>query len=310
LNKKIFQIQHGIIYDDEGIRMDILVYQVAAFTQDTQGGNPAGVVLNPPFLSEDQMMRISRDLRVSETAYISPEPLEDFKIRYFSPTVEVDLCGHATIASFFLMGSFLYLPSTTQIRFQMRTKAGVLPVSLLFSEGMIQRVMMQQQHLKLRNVSVSRKMLAETVGVPESMIESDYSSHAVSTGLFTLPICVKGFDTLANIQPNAAVISDLCRKINVGSLHVFTFETNMEDSLYHARNFAPLYGVLEDPVTGTANGAVSSFLFHKNVIQKKQCVCEQGDIIGRSGRVFVDLSDENVWVGGSAVLIQKTAMSV
>lgn len=64
--------------------------------------------------------------------------------------------------------------------------------------------------------------------------------------------------------------------------------------MYHARNFAPVYGVNEDPVTGTANGAVSSYLVKHKIIGKNNFICEQGDIIGRPGRVFVEIRNDEI----------------
>jgi len=96
----------------------------------------------------------------------------------------------------------------------------------------------------------------------------------------------------------------------LGSFHVFTFETIEKTSVYHARNFAPCYGINEDPVTGTANGAVSSYLVKNGIIKEKKLVCEQGDIIGRPGRVFVEIESDVVRVGGKAKLVEEKEIEV
>ncbi|MBS3777889.1 MAG: PhzF family phenazine biosynthesis protein, partial [Candidatus Thermoplasmatota archaeon] len=88
------------------------------------------------------------------------------------------------------------------------------------------------------------------------------------------------------------------------------FDTLESDSLYHARNFAPVYDIDEDPVTGTANGAVCSYLRNQKITSSKQIVCEQGDIIGRNGRVRVSFVDDNVWVGGNAVVQRSVEINV
>ena len=79
------------------------VKRVNAFTETLRGGNPAGVVTDSPELTEYQMKYITKTLSVSETAFVFPSNVADYKIRFFSPTLEVDLCGHATIATFFIM---------------------------------------------------------------------------------------------------------------------------------------------------------------------------------------------------------------
>lgn len=75
--------------------------------------------------------------------------------------------------------------------------------------------------------------------------------------------------------------------------------------MYHARNFAPIYGVNEDPVTGTANGAVCSYLVRNRIVSEKNLLCEQGDIIGRPGRVFVEIRGNSVKVGGRAKIVEE-----
>ena len=123
-------------------------------------------------------------------------------------------------------------------------------------------------------------------------------------------ICVKNYDVISNICPDFEKVKNFCINLNVGSIHVFTFDTINMDSLYHARNFAPLYGINEDPVTGTANGAVSSFLYHFDLIDKDYFICEQGDVIGKAGRVIVDLRNKMVKIGGKAVINYEKNLSI
>jgi PhzF family phenazine biosynthesis protein len=282
--------------------MDVFVRKVLSFSDKSSGGNPAGVVLDSPDLSDSQMKGISSQLKVSETAFLFPSKKADFFVRFFSPIVEVDLCGHATVASFFTVGSLMQSVEKDNVVLYQETKAGILPVYLYFKQGRINEVMMAQQKLIYESVDIDYKILANTLLIDENDIEKTFSSHRVSTGLFTLPVCVSSFDVLESIKPDFDKIRTFCQLCSVGSLHVFTFETIEENSLYHARNFAPVYGILEDPVTGTANGAVSSYLYKKGVFKHKIVICEQGDIIGKGGRVFIDLSGSEILVGGKAFI--------
>lgn len=85
--------------------MDILVHTVRAFTAHGNGGSPAGVVLDTDNLTEDQMQTIARKVGFAETAFVLPAPDADTNVRFFDPETEVDLCGHATIATWFLLHS-------------------------------------------------------------------------------------------------------------------------------------------------------------------------------------------------------------
>ena len=97
---------------------------VNAFTESSNGGNPAGVVLNSPDLTDKQMASISKQLNVSETAFVFPSNKADFKIRFFSPEMEVDLCGHATIATFYTMAMEGFFPNNKNSIVTQETKAG------------------------------------------------------------------------------------------------------------------------------------------------------------------------------------------
>ena len=141
-------------------------------------------------------------------------------------------------------------------------------------------------------------------------IDDSLPKQIVSTGLFTLPLCVKSFDILKAINPDFEKIKKLCSRFGVGSFHLFTFDTVESDSIYHARNFAPVYGVNEDPVTGTANGAVCSYLIKNKIVKDGNLICEQGDIMGRPGRVFVEIDRDGVKVGGKARVVEEGEISV
>lgn len=297
--------------EDPAMKVNALI--VHSFTSKEEGGNPAGVVLEPKNLTPDQMKKISKELQVSETAYIYPSDHADYKIRFFSPAVEVDLCGHATIASFTVLGNKLASKKSSNnlITLTQETNAGLLPVQIQFTkEEQIQSVLMKQKEPVFEPLSYAPRTLAEILGIDIQNLRSDLPQERVSTGLFTLPVCVSSFSVLNQMNPDFQLVKRFCRKHNVGSLHVFTFDTIESDSLYHARNFAPLYEINEDPVTGTANGAVSSYLRHHQIIQSKKVICEQGDIIKKPGRVTVSFIDDSVWVGGKATIRESVELTI
>jgi len=257
------------------------------------------------------MKYITKTLSVSETAFVFPSNVADYKIRFFSPTLEVDLCGHATIATFFIMAQEgIFGDVDEKITVDQETKAGILPVDIYFKDGNVEKVMMTQRNPILKGIHLNRKKIAKSLNVEISEIDRSLPEQIVSTGLFTLPVCVKSFDTLQAMKPDFDEVKAICKNIGVGSFHVFTFETIEKTSAYHARNFAPMYGIDEDPVTGTANGAVCSYLHKNKILKKKNLVCEQGDIIGRSGRVFVEIDNNFVKVGGKARLVEEKEIKI
>ena len=282
------------------------IKKVNAFTDTIDGGNPAGVVLHPQNISVDQMKQITRILVVSETAYVFPSTQAEYKLRFFSPEVEVDLCGHATIATFFTMAEEGFFPrDKRKITLHQETNVGILPIDVYYQDHHCEKVMMTQGNPIVKDIQINKHTLAHALHIDESQIDDSLPTQIASTGLFTLPICIKTLKTLQIMKPDFELIQKICTKINVGSFHVFSFETLEEQSLYHARNFAPLYVIHEDPVTGTANGAVGSYLVKNKIISDTSFICEQGDIIGRPGRVSVDINNNHVRVGGKAQIVEE-----
>jgi len=291
--------------------MDVDVTKVFSFTEELNHGNPAGVVFDSEGLNETQMKMISKKLHVSETAFFSPCDEADYLVRFFSPTVEVDLCGHATIAAFSIVGKRFENTGEKTLAFTQKTQGGILDVICHYDDHFfLDHVMMEQQKPDIQTVSYEHKDITDALRIPKNHIRNDFPKKRVSTGLFTLPIGVDSFEILKEMKPDFKKIEQICRLLKVGSFHVFTFDALDESSLYHARNFAPFYGVNEDPVTGTANGAVCAYLDFCNKIEHMQVVCEQGDIMGKPGRVQVDLTKGKILVGGKAAIEAPRIISI
>jgi len=284
---------------------------VNAFTDLIYGGNPAGVVTDFLNFSDNQMIEISKKLAVSETAFLFPSNNADYKLRFFSPEMEVDLCGHATIATFFhLAEKKEFDNSKDKISVSQQTNTGILPIEIHFKNDRVLKVMMTQKPLRVIDIELDYKNIAESLGIQENKIIKSIPKQIISTGLFTLPIEIDSFETLKKLKPNFNKIKKICLEKKCGSFHIFSFDSIENNSKYHARNFAPVYGICEDPVTGTANGAVSSFLFKNRLIHEKKFICEQGDIIGRPGRIHIELEKDTVKVGGKAKFVKEINIKV
>jgi len=149
--------------------MLVKVKKVNGFTDVIDGGNPAGVVFDSPDLTDKQMAYISKKLAVSETAFVFPSKKADYKVRFFTPEIEVDLCGHGTIATFFTMALEKIITKTSTLT--QETKAGILPVEILFSGNDVDRVMMTQAKPILKYVSLDISKLADSLNIsPEEIV--------------------------------------------------------------------------------------------------------------------------------------------
>lgn len=275
---------------------------VDAFTDEPLAGNVAGVVPNADGLSEAQMQAVARELAASETAFLLPSERADRRARYFTPTTEVDLCGHATIASHAFLRAEGDIGDGTQT---LETEVGVLDIEF---DG--ETVWMTQGNPDIRTVDIDIERVAAALNLDSAAI-SDVGLPLArsSTGLPFLVVPVSFLSILGDCEPNMAAIEDCCEAVDAVGVYAFTFDTLSAEATAHGRMFAPLAGVPEDPVTGTASGAVGAYLREFGAIDEMEMVFEQGHFIDRPGRIRVRI-DETVRVGGRAAVALDGSLSV
>lgn len=278
--------------------MDIQAFTLNAFAREPGGGNPAGVVLNADNLSDKQMLNISAEIGFSETAFVEKSDRADVKVRFFTPASEVDLCGHATIATYFFMGSTGRLRPG---RYTQETRAGILPVEIR-PDGAV----FMDQSLPQFLECVDKAELADSLGISEEMFLPDLPAQIVSTGLRDILIPVKSMERLLTIHPDMRKVTEVSRKYGVIGYHVFTLET-VGKAKAHCRNFAPLYEIPEEAATGTSNGALACYLFQHGILAEsaENLIFLQGDSMGRPSEIRAELTVDGgeirrVRVGGTA----------
>ncbi|MCJ7690012.1 MAG: PhzF family phenazine biosynthesis protein, partial [Clostridiaceae bacterium] len=270
--------------------MKKVIYTVNAFSDNPMGGNPAGVVLNAIDLNCSDMLNISKQMNLSETAFIFPlqNDESDYEVRFFTPTQEVNLCGHATIASFFALASKGIITGTDNVKIiKQKTKAGILPVELHFKNTEIQSVMMTQAKPKFVFEVENVDELAEIMGLNARDIGIDGYTlipQAVSTGLTDIILPVKSLSALKAINPDFAKLTEYSNNLNIIGVHAFTLETEEESSTLACRNFGPAVGINEEAATGTSNGALGAYLVENDVLKftdNINIICEQGYYMNR-----------------------------
>ncbi len=294
--------------------MIVRIKQVDAFTSLPFGGNPAGVVTDANNLSDEQMQKIAKEMNLSETAFVSRSGNADFKVRFFTPRFEVDLCGHATIGTFAALHEEGALDVKKNIFYQ-ETKAGILPVETEAQNGRT-LFMMTQVPPVFGQADVEHIPAAALLGVDKEHL-SDMPVQIVSTGIPWLLIGVKSLEHLSGAKPDLPAIKDLSKRLGIGGIVSFCMEAYDEDCHYHSRTFAPYAGVDEDPVCGTGNACVASYIGRYNLIEssteKLELVGEQGHEVGRPGRVYAEIIKgingiSGVRIGGHAVTVMEGEM--
>lgn len=292
-------------------------YQLDAFTDKSFGGNPAAVVLNAEDLDKDQMIKIAREMALSETAFVIESNVKDYdyEVRFFTPTEEVDLCGHATIATFSILAQKGIIKArANKVTVKQKTLAGILPVELYFNEGNISRVMMVQSKPKYCFIVEDIKEIANIMGISSNDIGLDgfdLLPMAYSTGLPDIMLPVRNVDILKSINPDFSKLGKYSKSYDVVGVHAFTIK-DYENPLISCRNFAPAYGINEESATGTSNGALSAYLIKNGIIsmdREARVICEQGYFMNRPSQIHVKVTRNQdtliIKVGGKAVLVME-----
>ncbi|WP_435335380.1 PhzF family phenazine biosynthesis protein [Haloarchaeobius sp. TZWWS8] len=283
------------------------VVQVDAFTDQPLAGNPAGVVPDADDLTDDQMQAIANEFAVSETAFVLTSDEADHRLRYFTPTTEVDLCGHATVAAF----GHLYEEDVVEAgTHAVETNVGVLDVTVE-SDG---SVWLEGSEPDVQEVEVSYDRLGEILGIdPETMkdVGADLPVALASAGASYLVVPINFLQHLGDVDPDLAAVESLTDELETTGLYAFTLDAVGPESTLHARMFAPGAGIPEDPVCGTGAGSVTAYLDHFGAFADEfpeEVVVEQGHYVDRPGEIRV--RTEPIRVGGRSVTVLDGSLVV
>jgi len=283
------------------------IFQIDSFTDVPFKGNPAGVTFGDG-LSSNEKQLIAREMNLSETGFISKSKVADHKLQWFTPTSEVKICGHATIAALHFLNKRKLIKNKQQIRFE--TLSGVLNC---YYDG--KNYFMQLPVPKLSIYENSKADLLKILGV-----KTNSSSQALPFIIVNRETCYINVDSLKvlkDIEPdyNALLKTGKIKK-EFKIIVAYTLETFDKNSSAHSRCFAPYYGINEDPVTGSTNGPLLLVLnklgFLRQLKDITSVTFEQGDFIGRKGRVGVtfDSLKNELYISGKAVTILKGNLSI
>ncbi len=295
------------------------IYQVDSFTTERFRGNPAGVVANADGLTDDQMQSIARELNNSETAFIlSPDGDDhDVRIRFFTPTVEVPSCGHATIAAHYVRAMERSLESSIV---RQKIGIGILPVEVERRGGDTTIIMTQGKPEFGEPFSGSLlRDVADALSLSRSDLDPRCPVQIVSTGHSKVLIGIHSKEKLDSLQPDLARLAAVSRMIACNGYFVFTFDSDAPDILACGRMFAPAIGIPEDPATGNANGPLGAYIVRHGLVDMPGTAftfkSKQGEAIERTGivDVYVDVEDSKpgrVRVGGRAVIVFESKLIV
>lgn len=258
--------------------MELAIVQVDAFTSVPFAGNPAAVCILPHPQEDDWMQKVAREMNLSETAFLLKQE-DGFSLRWFTPAVEVDLCGHATLASAHVLWSEGHLPPDQEAKFH--TRSGLLTakrqgewIELNFPAIASKDVQILPGLIKALNVPI-REVYENSVGF---LVEVDSEK------------CVRV------VQPKFELLATL-------PVHGVIVTSRGDQSGYDfvSRYFAPAVGIDEDPVTGSAHCCLGPFW--RDRLNKTEFSAYQAS--ERGGEVKVRCEGDRVVLGGQAVTVLR-----
>jgi PhzF family phenazine biosynthesis protein len=271
------------------------IYLVKVFTKNPKFGNLAGVVPTADGLSKLEMQKIAKKVGASETAFIFSSKKAAYKIRWFTPKNEVGLCVHATIASVAVMKK---LKMVSVNNFKLETKNTVLEINAEKNQVTL-LIKGYKPPSKVKRIADVCNLL--------NIKENDLVDIPVVVSIYSdseLIVPVRDLSVLENLKPNMKKYTKLCKLLRVTGISVFTREVFNKENSLHTREFAPLYGYLEDPLTGLAAGAIAQYLSEQKP-NLKIIKVEQGNFIKKPGQIIVQKSTSGFYIGGKYIILKK-----
>ncbi|HEX7588556.1 MAG TPA: PhzF family phenazine biosynthesis protein [Anaerolineae bacterium] len=258
--------------------MSTPIFQVDAFTNRPFAGNPAGVCLISSPRDEACMLNVAREMNLSETAFVLQQG-DGYNLRWFTPSVEVKLCGHATLASAHILYENGIVSSDEEIRFH--TLSDLLTAT---KDGDWIELDFPAKHLDVGNAPAE---LLKALGVKPEYV-------AVNQGRYLIE--VDSEETVRKLKPDFALLRSM-----PGRCVIVTSRSDLAEYDFVSRYFAPWIGIDEDPVTGSAHCYLATFWSSK----LGKCAFKARQISARGGVLRVRLDGDRVHLGGQAVTVLR-----
>jgi trans-2,3-dihydro-3-hydroxyanthranilate isomerase len=303
--------------------------QIDVFTEEPFTGNALAVFPEAEGLSDEQMMKIAREMNLSETVFVfepdskqqaanSEQPAESEatkgaersapkvlrRLRIFTPAREIPFAGHPIVGTWNALARDGVVPipegGNGWTRIHHEIGIGVLPVDIEFKDGAPAQVVMTQGKFEIKaelDDAHEQAELARALGLAREDLDETLPIQTISTGLEFLAVPVRSLADLGRCKVNSSLLTEIYQRAGGTGCEAFTRETlEIGASRAHARMFAPGDNIAEDPATGSAAGALGAYLVHHGAANvepsdgKFRFVIEQGDFIQRPSRINLEVA--------------------
>ena len=319
--------------------------QLDVFTAEAFAGNPLAVFPEAEGLTDEQMMKIAREMNLSETVFVlngdsnqqsangkqqavSSTPTVLRRLRIFTPVREIPFAGHPVVGTWNALAreGVVSIPEggSGWTRIHHEIGIGVLPVDIEFKDGAPVQVVMTQGKFEIKGEiddAPERAELARALGLAIEDLDETLPIQTISTGLSFLAVPVRALADLGRCRVNAALLAEIYERSGATGCEAFSRETiEIGEARAHARMFAPGDNIAEDPATGSAAGALGAYLVHHGAAnveasdERFRFIIEQGDFMHRPSRINIEVKGKpgaiaEVRVGGPSVVVAHGEVS-
>lgn len=280
---------------------EIKYKKLDAFTSRSSLGNPAACLYlgSDQTLNEDEMQNIAKQHKgfVSEVVYCKQNN-DGFDLTYYSSECEVDFCGHGTIACMYdVIKNTPDVLNKDEVIIK-TNKKGVLKVYNDIQKN--DAVYITAPDPNFLKTNLNPLEIADALGIKTDNISKQYPIDFINAGLATLIVPIEKLEDEINIFPSEKSLKDFCLKNDIDIILIFSKETTKEENIAHTRVFAPKFGYLEDPATGSGNSAFGYYMLKNNMWFGEPVSIEQGGCDREFNNVKLAIKDGKVLFGGSA----------
>jgi len=290
------------------------------FTSEALVGNQLAVFTDARGLDSAGMQRLAREMNFSESTFILPaeQPDTDIRMRIFTPMNEMPMAGHPTIGSTFALAhTGLIRPGSS--RFVFGLNIGPVPVDLEWNENALGFAWMTQSTPSFGQVVDDRAAVAATLGLEANDLVPNLPVQEVSCGVPYLFVPLRDRETVDRAASDTAAFRRFMTSARLDlAIFLFSIEVPGSEETVYSRMFAPEFGIIEDPATGSASGPVGCYLVEHGVVNghaAQRMVSLQGVAMGRRSRIHISVDGgrgdiRRVRVGGEAVLVGRGELLV
>ncbi|WP_276907477.1 PhzF family phenazine biosynthesis protein [Peptoniphilus duerdenii] len=272
---------------------ELITYIVNAFTNSAFNGNATGVVIDSVGLTDDEMSKIAKDLKQHETVFVKKMDVNRYSTRFFTDKGEIDLCGHATIATFYALAKEEYIIPIDRgtVDIIQHSRLGKIPVKIEYKNEEVLGVSMLLD-VKEIETSVTKEEMAKVLGIsPEDMDlqNKNLPIKKLTSGICDIVVPIKDRETLSKISLNYDLATEMVKREEALSILALT---TRDGKTVYSRTFSPGLGIEEEPASGTSALATLKYLRDLG-LAKDKIESAQGTSFGRIGSATAEYIEES-----------------